>query len=97
MSNWDFKQTASLACLDFSATNNVGVFSNDFNEDGWPDLLVTGFSGLQLFRNQGDGTFESVASEAQLNDTEWSTGAAFFDADATQISIFMSCIMQIGR
>lgn len=29
----------------------------DYNNDGWPDLLVTCFGGVVLYRNNGDGHF----------------------------------------
>src|SRR5439155_25140477 len=35
-----------------------------------------------LFRNRGDGTFEDVAARAGVAAGGWSTGCAFFDADA---------------
>src|SRR5262249_31331261 len=38
----------------------------DFNNDGWPDLLVTGAGEQHLFRNTGRGKFEDVATKAQL-------------------------------
>jgi enediyne biosynthesis protein E4 len=60
-----------------------GTGFGDFDNDGWPDLLVANgsFSSLldtlpkayrfaeplQLFRNRGDRTFEDVADEAGLN------------------------------
>jgi enediyne biosynthesis protein E4 len=60
-----------------------GVSVGDYNNDGWPDLLVTCFGGVVLYRNNGDGTFTNVTKEAGLGgDTEWATGAAFGDYDA---------------
>ena len=53
----------------------------DQDQDGWPDLLVTSFGGLQLFRNRGDGSFADVAPQIGLVAPGWNTGAAFFDAD----------------
>jgi hypothetical protein len=40
----------------------LGVAINDFNQDGWPDLIVANDSfPQQLFRNNRDGTFTEVA------------------------------------
>jgi len=53
----------------------------DYNNDGWPDILVTCEEGLVLYRNNGDGTFTDVTKQAHLTDPRWTTGAAFADYD----------------
>src|SRR5579863_8158287 len=59
-----------------------GVVVGDYNNDGWPDLLVTCFGGVVLYRNNGDGTFTDVTREAGLGgDKLWAMGAAFADYD----------------
>ena len=59
-----------------------GAVVGDYNNDGWPDLLVTCFGGVVLYRNNGDGTFTNVTREAGLGgDTLWAMGAAFADYD----------------
>jgi len=60
----------------------MGAAVGDYNNDGWPDLVVTCFGGVVLYRNNGDGTFTNVTKEAGFgNDTEWAMGAAFADYD----------------
>src|SRR5438270_1297123 len=60
----------------------MGVAGGDYNNDGWPDLLVTCFGGVVLYRNNGNGTFTDVTKEAGLaGDTLWAMGAAFGDYD----------------
>ena len=60
----------------------MGATVGDYNNDGWPDLLVTCLSGVVLYRNNGDGTFTDVTKRAGLSgDTLWATGAAFGDYD----------------
>jgi hypothetical protein len=60
----------------------MGAAVGDYNNDGWPDLLVTCFGGVVLYRNNGDGTFTDVTKSAGLSrDTLWATGAAFGDYD----------------
>jgi hypothetical protein len=60
----------------------MGAVVGDYNNDGWPDLLVTCFGGVVLYRNNGDGTFTDVTKAAGLSsDTGWATGAAFGDYD----------------
>jgi len=60
----------------------MGAVVGDYNNDGWPDLLVTCFGGVVLYRNNGDGTFNDVTKETGLGgDTLWAAGAAFGDYD----------------
>ncbi len=61
----------------------MGAVVGDYNNDGWPDLLVTCFGGVVLYRNNGDGTFTDVTAPAGLSaDNAWATGATFGDYDA---------------
>jgi enediyne biosynthesis protein E4 len=59
-----------------------GAAVGDYNDDGWPDLLVTCFGGVVLYKNNGNGTFTDVTKQAGLGgDTLWASGAAFGDYD----------------
>jgi hypothetical protein len=60
----------------------MGGAVGDYNNDGWPDILVTCEEGMVLYRNNGDGTFTDVTRQAHLTDPRWSTGAAFGDYDS---------------
>ncbi len=60
----------------------MGASIGDFDNDGWPDLLVTCFGGIVLYHNNHDGTFSNVTAAAGLGkDSGWATGAAFGDYD----------------
>jgi len=60
----------------------MGASVGDYNNDGWPDLLVTCLNGVVLYRNNGDGTFTDVTKASGLgSDSGWATGAAFGDYD----------------
>jgi hypothetical protein len=59
----------------------MGVAVGDYDNDGRPDLYVTGFGRNQLFHNEGNGTFRDVTDQAGLAGGGWSTGAAFLDYD----------------
>jgi hypothetical protein len=60
----------------------MGAAVGDYNNDGWPDLLVTCFNGVVLYRNNGDGSFTDVTKQSGLDrDSGWATGAAFGDYD----------------
>src|SRR5262249_52931946 len=60
-----------------------GVAVGDYDNDGWPDLLVTGYGRLALFHNvpddKGGRRFQEVTREAGLTDSLWSTSAAWGD------------------
>jgi hypothetical protein len=45
----------------------------DADDDGFPDLLVTGYGSLQFWRNQGDGTFTARDSTWRTTSTGRST------------------------
>ena len=58
-----------------------GVTVADYDDDGWPDILVTNFGPNVLYRNLGHGRFENVAGRVGIEARGWNTAAAFFDAD----------------
>jgi len=69
----------------------MGAAVGDYNNDGWPDLLVTCLGGVVLYRNDGDGTFTDVTKQAGLKDTQFATGAAFGDYDGDGwVDLFVS-------
>ena len=57
-----------------------GVAVGDLDNDGFPDLLVTGYGVPQLWRNMGDGTFTRAPSPAG-EDGRWSSSAGWADLD----------------
>ena len=60
-----------------------GVCVGDYDNDGWPDLLVTYYGHNILYRNRGDGTFEDVTEKAHLPVTgvRYGSGCSFVDYD----------------
>ncbi len=59
-----------------------GVAVGDFDNDGFPDLYVTGYGRAILYHNNGNGTFTDVTAKAGVADAgQWSTSAGWFDFD----------------
>lgn len=60
----------------------MGVAVGDYDNDGFPDLLVLGYGRCILYRNNGNGTFADVTAHAGLeNSGRWASSAAWFDYD----------------
>jgi hypothetical protein len=59
----------------------MGVAVGDFDNDGQPDIYVTGFGGNSLYHNNGDGTFTDVTVQAGVRGSGWSVSACFVDYD----------------
>lgn len=58
-----------------------GVAVGDYDNDGDPDLFLTGLDGCRLLRNEG-GTFNDVTGPAGAGlGKGWWTSAAFFDLE----------------
>jgi hypothetical protein len=86
-----FRDVTAEVGLDKLAGDRPWFYSHgaavaDYDRDGWPDLLVTGWGGLALFRNVPDGQggrrFEDVTAQAGLDHgITWATSAAFGDLD----------------
>jgi hypothetical protein len=90
LGDFHFKDVTAEVGLDKLAGGQPWFYTHgaavaDYDNDGWPDLLVTGWGRLALFRNVPDGKggrrFEDVTRRAGLNDTLWSTSAAWGDLD----------------
>jgi hypothetical protein len=60
----------------------LGCSVADFDNDGYPDLLLTGAGSQRLFRNNRKGGFEDVTAKAGLDKlTAVCLGSAFVDLD----------------
>jgi len=60
----------------------MGVAVGDFNNDGFPDILITCVGQNRLFKNSGKGTFVDVTDSSGLGHRQaLSTSALWFDFD----------------
>jgi len=66
----------------------MGVDFSDYDNDGWPDIVVTNLANQRyaLYRNNGDGTFNYLSpaagiSRISMTHSGWGTRFADFDND----------------
>ena len=76
-----FTDVTTRAGLDIELYG-MGVAVGDYNNDGFPDILITCVGQNRLFRNTGKGTFVDVTNASGLGKREgFSTSALWFDYD----------------
>jgi len=74
----DVTQRAGLAIEMYG----MGVAVADYDNDGFPDVLITAVGQNRLFKNTGKGTFVDVTEKAGLGGrSSFSTSAMWFDFD----------------
>ena len=79
--NGTFTDVTKRAGLDLEMYG-MGVAVADYNNDGFPDILITAVGQNRLFRNTGKGTFVDVTQKAGLGGrSAFSTSALWFDYD----------------
>jgi hypothetical protein len=69
----------------------MGVAVADYDNDGLPDIYVTGYGGNALYHNLGGCKFEDVTNKAGVGASGFSSGAAWADYDRSgYVSLFVS-------
>ncbi len=90
LGNFHFEDVTAKYGLDKIAFYTHGAAAADYDNDGWPDLLVTGWHHLALFHNEpvnpkfpksGGRKFVEVSKQAGMPDGLWTTSAAWGDLD----------------
>ena len=80
--NSKFEDVAVKAGIDRINFYGVGVAAADYDNDGYPDLFITGYPACALFHNNKNGTFTDVTAKAGVkNASKWAASAAWFDYD----------------
>ena len=79
LGDWQYVETTKLAGTSAAEFYNHGVYPADYDNDGFADLAVSGYGGVQLFRNQGDGTFQHRDTLITNPKNPWSTSLAWGD------------------
>lgn len=88
--NGTFTDVTRSAGLDLEMYG-MGVAVGDYNNDGFPDLLITCVGQNRLFRNTGKGNFVDVTNSSGLGKHHaLSTSALWFDYDRNgQLDLFV--------
>lgn len=74
-----------------------GLAVADLDNDGWPDLLITGYERQLLFRNDRGRRFSDVTSSSGIVSRSWGTSASFFDADADgRLDLLLGSYVKFG-
>ena len=82
LGNGKFEDVTAKAGVDRLPFYGMGVAAADYDNDGFPDLYITGYPSSALYHNNGDGTFTDVTEKAGVgNSGSWAAGAAWFDYD----------------
>jgi hypothetical protein len=80
-----FADVTDAAGLGAATRYTHGAAVGDYDRDGWPDLLVTGWGGAVLYHNEPDGhggrRFADATARAGLTLDGWCTSAAWGDLD----------------
>jgi hypothetical protein len=69
----------------------MGIAVADYDNDGLPDIYVTGYGGNALYHNLGNCKFEDMTEKAGVAGDGFSTGAAWADYDRDgYVDVFVS-------
>ncbi|MFO1003229.1 MAG: CRTAC1 family protein [Planctomycetaceae bacterium] len=70
----------------------------DINNDGFDDMLVTGYQMSALYINQGDGTFEEASGFRELTGDRWCATGCWSDLDADgDLDLYIACYADTPR
>lgn len=80
--NWKFTDVTEELKIPTQPFYSHGCSTADFNRDGWPDLLVAGYGGVQLLRNDEGHGFIDVTQDAGLAEHKhWYVQGSWLDFD----------------
>ena len=80
--NGHFTDVTHAAGLDF-VMQGMAAAVGDYDNDGYPDIFITGVGPNRLLHNERNGTFADVTATAGVggDGQTWATGATWLDLD----------------
>jgi tetratricopeptide (TPR) repeat protein len=93
-----FRQATEQAGLAAPEARVLGLAMVDYNQDGWPDILIANdLTPSLFFANQGDGTFRDIGVPSGLVLDEGGVAFAGMGIDATYINNDGQLCVAIGN
>lgn len=84
-----FRNIDGVRVLDVSSSVRIvdwgygqGCTVGDFDDDGFPDLVIANTGQNRLFHNCGDGTFQDVTDESGITGDAWTSSLAIADLNS---------------
>lgn len=79
------------------AAYSMGVAAADYDNDGFPDLCVTGYGENVLYHNNGDGTFSGQSLPGGKHPGRMSASCAWADVDGDgNLDLYITDYAQLG-
>jgi len=81
LGNGRFENVSAKTGVSGRGRFSTGVAVGDYDNDGFQDLFVTGYGGVELLHNNRIGAFTDVTDRAGIVVSGWSSSAGWFDYD----------------
>ena len=81
LGDWRFEEVTKTAGTSATQCFTHGIFPADFDNDGFDDVAISGYGGVQFLHNQGDGTFMELPLLVTHPEFPWSSSLAWADFD----------------
>ena len=99
--NGTFTDVTKEAGIPLASAFGQGVAVADFDNDGFPDILITAFGPPTLLKNNGNGAYTDITAQAGLNIPQltrgWTTSAVWFDYDNDgKLDLFLCSFVDYG-
>jgi len=81
LGDWRFEEVTQAAGASAGQCFTHGIFPADLDNDGFDDVAISGYGGVQILHNQGDGTFLAMPLLVTHPEFPWSSSLAWADFD----------------